>query len=127
MRRWQRCPNDFRTATFLKLPRASKRELMPDQWFRPQLVLEVKGAELTLSPNHRAAQDAVRPGSGLALRFPRFTGRIRDDKGPTEATTSTELLEMYRGQVPTGNPLGRRGARGRQELTRPRRLVRPKA
>ncbi len=73
--------------------------LVPDRWFRPGIVLEVQGAELTLSPIHRAAFGAVRPGAGLALRFPRFTGRFRSDKSPTEATTSHELLEMYRGQV----------------------------
>jgi DNA ligase 1 len=71
----------------------------PDRWFRPGLVLEVRGAELTLSPVHRAAVGAVRAGAGLALRFPRFTGRLRDDKGPTEATTSAELLRLYRTQV----------------------------
>ena len=73
--------------------------LTPDRWIRPGIVLEVRGAELTLSPIHRAAQGAVRPDAGLALRFPRFTGHIRDDKGPTDATTSKELLEMYRSQV----------------------------
>jgi DNA ligase 1 len=73
--------------------------LVPDQWMRPGLVLEVRGAELTLSPIHRAELGAVKAGAGLALRFPRFTGRIRDDKGPTEATTAHELLEMYRKQV----------------------------
>ncbi len=72
--------------------------VVPDRWFRPGLVLEIRGAELTLSPVHRASLGAVREGAGLALRFPRFTGRFRDDKGPTEATTSKELLEMYRGQ-----------------------------
>jgi len=73
--------------------------LVPDRWMRPGLVLEVRGAELTLSPIHRAALGGVRAGAGLALRFPRFTGRVRDDKGPTEATTSAELLSMYRSQV----------------------------
>jgi DNA ligase 1 len=73
--------------------------ITPDRWFRPGLVLEVRGAELTLSPVHRAALGRVRAGAGLALRFPRFTGRYRDDKGPTEATTAHELLEMYRSQV----------------------------
>ncbi|HTT14377.1 MAG TPA: ATP-dependent DNA ligase [Thermoplasmata archaeon] len=73
--------------------------IAPDRWMRPKLVLEVRGAELTLSPVHRAAMGAIRPGAGLALRFPRFTGRFRDDKGPTEATTAHELLEMYRAQV----------------------------
>jgi DNA ligase 1 len=73
--------------------------IVPDRWMRPGLVIEVRGAELTLSPIHRAESGAVRAGVGLALRFPRFTGRFRDDKGPTEATTSHELLEMYRLQV----------------------------
>jgi DNA ligase 1 len=78
--------------------------LTPDRWMRPGLVLEVRGAELTLSPIHRAALGAVRPETGLALRFPRFTGRVRDDKGPTEATTSAELLTMYRSQVRQATP-----------------------
>ncbi|MCI4365253.1 MAG: ATP-dependent DNA ligase [Thermoplasmata archaeon] len=71
----------------------------PDQWLRPGLVLEVRGAELTLSPVHPAGLGAVRAGVGLALRFPRFTGRIREEKGPTDATTSLELVHMYRSQV----------------------------
>ncbi len=86
-------------------PNGVETGLEPDRWFRPGIVLEVRGAELTLSPIHRAGLGAVRAGAGLALRFPRFTGRYRDDKGPTEATTASELLEMYRRQVrqaPTG-------------------------
>ncbi len=78
--------------------------LVPDRWMRPGLVLEVRGAELTLSPIHRAAFGAVRPEAGLALRFPRFTGRIRDDRSPTDATTSKELLELYRSQVRQATP-----------------------
>ncbi|HXY47373.1 MAG TPA: ATP-dependent DNA ligase [Thermoplasmata archaeon] len=80
--------------------------LEPDRWMRPGLVLEVRGAELTLSPIHRAAFGTVRPEAGLALRFPRFTGRIRDDRGPTDATTSGELLRMYRSQVRHETPAG---------------------
>ncbi len=87
-------------------PKAVETGLEPDRWFRPGLVLEVRGAELTLSPIHRAALGAVRAGSGLALRFPRFTGLYRDDKGPTEATSSHELLEMYRRQVRQAAPEG---------------------
>ncbi len=73
--------------------------LVPDRWFRPGLVLEIRGAELTLSPIHAAAQGAVRPGAGFALRFPRFTGRYRDDKSPEEATTTEELVRLYRTQT----------------------------
>jgi DNA ligase-1 len=71
----------------------------PDLWVTPKLVLEVRGAELSLSPTHRAGVGLVRPGAGFALRFPRFTGRFRDDKGPEDATTVTELLRLYGTQV----------------------------
>ncbi|HLM90607.1 MAG TPA: ATP-dependent DNA ligase [Thermoplasmata archaeon] len=97
-------PTRLRALHVTEAPPGVVSGIVPDQWFRPKVVLEVRGAELTLSPIHRAAQDAVRPGAGLALRFPRFTGRVRDDKGPTEATTSTELLKMYRSQVRQATP-----------------------
>jgi len=76
----------------------------PDRWIRPGVVLEVRGAELTLSPVHRAGLGAIRPGAGLALRFPRFTGRFRDDRSATEATATGELLRLYRSQVRQETP-----------------------
>jgi DNA ligase-1 len=69
----------------------------PDVWFEPGLVLEILSAELTLSPNYTAAWDQVKEDRGLAMRFPRFTGRWRDDKAPEDATTTDELAELYRG------------------------------
>ncbi|MBN2336564.1 ATP-dependent DNA ligase [Candidatus Bathyarchaeota archaeon] len=69
-------------------------------WFEPAVVMEVLGDELTLSPLHTAALGAVREGSGLAVRFPRFT-RWRDDKSAEEATTVQELLDMYQAQLKT--------------------------
>jgi DNA ligase 1 len=67
-----------------------------DVWFEPGLVIEVVAAELTPSPNYTAARGKLPDDAGLALRFPRFTGRWRDDKAPEDATTSDELLQLYR-------------------------------
>jgi len=67
-----------------------------DVWFEPRLVLEVVAAELTPSPNHTAGRGKLDPGTGIALRFPRFTGRWRDDKAPEDATTTDELVQLYR-------------------------------
>jgi DNA ligase-1 len=41
------------------------------------------------------AWGSVQEGAGLALRCPRFTGGYRDDKGPADATTVTEISELY--------------------------------
>jgi DNA ligase-1 len=68
----------------------------PDVWFDPALVLEIVGAEITLSPIHTAGWGKAQEGAGLALRFPRFTGRFRDDKAPEDATTVQEIWDMYR-------------------------------
>jgi DNA ligase-1 len=68
-------------------------------WFEPSVTIEVLGAEITLSPIHTCALDSVRKGSGLAIRFPRFTGNYRPDKAPEDATASGEILEMYRNQL----------------------------
>jgi len=73
--------------------------LEADVWFEPAVVLEVLGAEVTLSPIHTCALGSVRKGSGLAIRFPRFTGKYRVDKAAEDATTSGEILEMYQGQL----------------------------
>jgi DNA ligase-1 len=73
--------------------------LKADVWFEPAVVLEVLGAEITLSPIHMCAMDSIRKGSALAIRFPRFTGRYRTDKAPEDATTSDEIVEMYHSQL----------------------------
>jgi DNA ligase-1 len=67
----------------------------PDVWFEPDMVIEVLAAEITPSPNYTAGRGALGE-SGLALRFPRFTGRWRDDKSPEDATTTDELVQLYR-------------------------------
>jgi DNA ligase 1 len=67
----------------------------PDVWFEPGLVLEILSAELTLSPNYTAAWGQIEADAGLAMRFPRFTGRWRDDKAPEDATSTRELAELF--------------------------------
>jgi DNA ligase-1 len=69
--------------------------MQADFWFEPSLVLEVKGAEITLSPIHTCGWELVRKGSGLAIRFPRYTGIILRDKAPEDATTTEEMLALY--------------------------------
>jgi len=73
--------------------------LQPDVWFRPHVVLEVIASELTLSPLYTAALGSVRPGSGISLRFPKFTGNVREDKRAEDATTVGEIVEMYGRQL----------------------------
>jgi DNA ligase 1 len=76
----------------------------PDVWFEPGLVLEILSAELTVSPNYTAAWGQIQDDAGLAMRFPRFTGRWRDDKAPEDATTTRELTELFltARRTPTG-------------------------
>jgi DNA ligase-1 len=84
------------------VPRKHSRvqsKLEADVWFEPKVVLEVLGAEITLSPIHVCAMGSIRKGSGLAIRFPRFTGNYRTDKAAEDATTSSEIVEMYRNQL----------------------------
>ena len=77
-----------------------------DVWFEPAVVVEVLAAELTLSPTHTAAWGLLKEDSGLALRFPRFTGRWRDDKAPEDATTVTEVVDLFRGARRPAEPEG---------------------
>jgi DNA ligase-1 len=81
-----------------KHPRVNST-LEADVWFEPAAVIEVLGAEITLSPIHTCAMDSVRKGSGLAIRFPRFTGNYRLDKAAEDATTENEIVEMYQNQL----------------------------
>jgi DNA ligase-1 len=106
-----KCGTGFTDEDLAKLPKMMQNHvvkqrhprvnslLKADVWFEPVVVIEVLGAEVTLSPIHTCALDSVRKGSGLAIRFPRFTGRFRGDKAPEDATTSVEMLEMYRDQL----------------------------
>ena len=51
--------------------------LEADAWFKPAVVIEVNADEITLSPIHPSGMGAIKKDAGMALRFPRFTGRWR--------------------------------------------------
>jgi DNA ligase-1 len=83
--------------TIKKNPRINSG-IEADVWFEPEMVIEIVASEITLSPVHTAAKDVIRKGSGLALRFPKFTGKIRMEKAPEDATTNDEVVSLYRSQ-----------------------------
>ena len=59
--------------------------LEPDFWVEPKLVVELAADEITKSPTHT---------SGYALRFPRLI-KFREDKSFKEATTKSELVDIF--------------------------------
>jgi DNA ligase 1 len=61
------------------------KDLTPDYWVAPSVVVELAGDDLTISPKHTA---------GFALRFPRLV-KFRDDKSAKEATTVKEVKRLY--------------------------------
>jgi len=72
--------------------------LEADVWFEPETVIEIVASEITLSPIHKVAMDKIRKGSGLALRFPKFTGKIRFEKTSENATNIDEIVTLYNSQ-----------------------------
>lgn len=60
------------------------KNLTPDVWVEPAIVVEIAADEITKSPVHTAK---------LALRFPRLVG-FRDDKDWSQATTLQEFEQI---------------------------------
>jgi len=74
-------------------------EMEADVWFDPELVLEIVASEITLSPIHKTGLNLIRKGSGFALRFPKFTGKIRYEKAVEDSSTGEEVLTLYNRQT----------------------------
>jgi DNA ligase-1 len=74
-------------------------KMKADVWFRPALVFQVVGDEITRSPVHTCAFNQVAPNEGLAIRFPRFDGTWRYDKSPEEATSVNDIITAYNAQT----------------------------
>ena len=64
------------------------KNLTPDAWITPKIVVEIAADEITKSPIHTAK---------LALRFPRLVN-FRDDKSVAEATTISEVENLFKVQ-----------------------------
>ena len=74
-----------------KKPKGVSSKLEPDFWVKPKYVVTVAADEITLSPMHTCGMAGE---TGYALRFPRMMS-LRTDKGPDEATTTKEIIEMF--------------------------------
>lgn len=64
------------------------KNLEPDHWVQPKLVVEIAADEITKSPVH---------SGGYALRFPRLI-RFRDDKSASQATSVSEIKRLAKMQ-----------------------------
>ena len=77
-------------------PARVSSNIIPSVWIEPKIVIEVLADEITRSPIHTAGKTATEPG--YALRFPRLVSFRTADKKPEDATSVTELIEMYHQQ-----------------------------
>jgi len=87
-------PKMFEKYKLEKKHKSVETGMEADVWFEPKIVMEVSGAEITVSPVHPVAKDKIKKG-GLALRFPKFL-RWRQDKSPEDSTTVKEIYELYK-------------------------------
>ena len=78
-----------------KKPARADSLIVPDVWASPKYVFTVMADEITKSPLHTACKKGGEPG--LALRFPRIQGWLRDKKAE-DATSADEVEKMFKMQ-----------------------------
>jgi len=61
------------------------KDMYPDIWVKPKIVVTVRADEVSISPIHTAS---------IALRFPRLIS-FRDDKSPFDTTSLEEIKVIY--------------------------------
>ena len=91
--------NELKNYVIETKPYNVNSNLKMDIWFTPKLVLEIIASEITLSPSHAAAYGLIQKNFGVALRFPKYSGRIRFDKKPEDSTNTSELIQLFNRQV----------------------------
>ncbi|MHA1727419.1 MAG: ATP-dependent DNA ligase, partial [Promethearchaeota archaeon] len=71
----------------------------PDVWFKPAVVMEITGDELTISQKADAGKffSGKINKTGYSVRFPVFQ-RIREDKSVKDVTTVKEIIELFKSQ-----------------------------
>jgi DNA ligase-1 len=70
------------------------KELEPDVWVMPSIVMEIEYDQITKSKSHIAAKDRLKD-YGLSVRFPRMKMFDRD-KNPSQATNVAELIRIFK-------------------------------
>ncbi|CAN1160862.1 DNA ligase 6 [Linum perenne] len=69
----------------------------PDMWFSAEIVWEIRGADLTVSPVHQAAVGLVHESRGISIRFPRFVRSVSDRKRE-ECSSAGDIAQMFNAQ-----------------------------
>ncbi|XP_073007258.1 DNA ligase 6 isoform X2 [Typha latifolia] len=81
-----------------KKPAYYRTDESPDFWFNPELVWEIRGADLTVSPVHHAAVGLVHPSRGISVRLPRYVRSVLDRK-PEDSSSALDIASMFRSQT----------------------------
>ncbi|MBN2156964.1 MAG: ATP-dependent DNA ligase [Candidatus Lokiarchaeota archaeon] len=78
----------------------------PDIWFKPSIVIEIAGDELTISQKADVGKfyNGQVHDSGYSVRFPVFQ-RVRDEKDIYDCSKVDEIVDLYELQMSTENSI----------------------